>query len=126
MVAPSLVRLVSRKSALAKQTHHQLVPGLGYLPHAGPPDLPPDAIGNKNCKPPLNTADGSEHILQPAGGHPPMKMTWVAAESAWASMKPGKGNRMAWTCDHLSKAGWEYLSPAPPPVPSSKGKAKRA
>ena len=50
-------------------------------------------------------------MLRPPNGAPPMEMVWHAGERAWGPMRPDKGNRMAWTPDHLSKAGWEYVGP---------------
>ena len=108
-MAPS--PLVNRNTAMQKPTKHQHLRGLGYLAHDGPPALPSGANGNKNCKPPSGTADGTRHILQPPGGHKRMELIWMAAHSAW-SHPTGKGNRLAWTCDHLSRAGWEYIGPA--------------
>ena len=102
---------VSRAEAHRKMTHHQYVDGLGFLAHSGPPELPAAAQGSKNCAPPSSTKDGSPHLLRPPGGHPDMILLWVAAENAWRSTHPGKGNRLAWTTDHLSKAGWEYVGP---------------
>jgi hypothetical protein len=105
--------LVGRNTAFARRTHHQFIPGMGYVAHSGPPDLPPTANGSKNCDPPANTADGSLHMLRPPGGHPPLAMVWVAAEKAWASRQPERGNRLAWPTSHLQRAGWEYIGPAP-------------
>lgn len=102
---------VTRAIAMRRQTNHSFHPGLGYLAHSGPPDLPADARGSKNCEPPAGTADGSVHYMQPPGGHPRMPMTWIEAEHAWASLNPAKGNRLAWPVEHLSKAGWEYAEP---------------
>lgn len=102
--------LVDRETAMAKQTHHQFIPGIGYLAHSAPPPLLPEHTGDKNCKPPAGTRTGSLHKLQPPGKGAPMTMRWVAAEGAWASPKPGKGHRLAFTCEHLSKAGWQYVA----------------
>jgi hypothetical protein len=104
--------LVNRSTAMQRRTHHQFMPGLGYVAHSGPPDLPPGANGKANCDPPAGTADGSVHVMQPPRPHPPMLMVWIAAEKAWASQRPERGNRLAWPPGHLSKAGWEYDSPA--------------
>ncbi len=105
--------LVSRIEALKKPTHHQFVPGIGYLVHSGAPEIPDGAKGGKNCKPADRTKDGSRHLLKPPGGHPPLLMAWVASEGAWSALKHGAGNRLAWTAEHLSAAGWEYLKPEP-------------
>ena len=110
---------VTRAEAHKKKTHHQFVPGMGYLSHAGAPELPPGANGSKNCAPPEDAKDGSLHALRPPGGHPPMNMLWVAGERAWAHPVPGSGNRLAWPVEHLMRAGWEYIEPV-------KAKAKRA
>jgi len=114
--------IVRRATAHQKRTHHQFVPGLGYVAHEAPPDLPAVAKGDKNCEPPASVRDGSVHIMKPPGGHPPMAMTWIAGERAWASRPPNRGNRLAWTPAHLSSAGWEYVGPevAPP-----KGRGRR-
>jgi hypothetical protein len=120
MIAQRPAFIVSRAAAMRRRTHHQFVPGLGYIAHAAPPDLPPTSRGNKNCEPPTGTPDGSIHLIKPPTGAPPMLMTWVAAERAWASTKPGAGNRLAWPTAHLMRAGWEYdrpvhlVAPAPP------------
>ena len=105
---------VTREHAHQKRTHHQYIDGLGYMAHEGPPELPAAAQGAKNCVPPEGTKDGTAHLLQPPGGHPQMILLWVEAEGAWASRHPGKGNRLAWTTDHLMRAGWEYVGPFTP------------
>ena len=110
--------IVSRERAHQKRTHHQFVPGIGYLAHDGPPELPKGCNGTKNCAPPAGTKDGTFHIMRPSHGASPIQMIWVAAENSWASTKPEKGNRLAWTVDHLKRAGWEYVGP-------DKGKPKR-
>jgi hypothetical protein len=102
---------VSRKEALKKRTHHQFINGIGYIAHSGPPELPAACNGNKNCDPPKNTRDGSVHVLLPPNGAGPMKFTWIAAEQAWASTVPDKGNRLAWPTSHLQRAGWSYAGP---------------
>ena len=105
--------LVDRATAYKQRTHHQFIPGTGYMVHSGPPELDPLVHkGTKNCAPPAGTKDGSLHVLRPSHGAKPMKMIWIAAERAWASPHPAKGNRLAWTTDHLMKAGWEYLKAA--------------
>jgi len=109
----TVVPLVSRAEALKRPTHHQYLHGLGYLVHSGPPELPEAARGEKNCAPPDGVGNRSRHVLQPPGKHPPMTMIWHAGDGAW--MHPAhKGNRMGWTPDHLSKAGWEYVGPVKP------------
>lgn len=105
---------VPRAEAHKNPTHHQFVPGLGYISHGGPPDLPAGATGSKNCAPLAGVKDGSAHFMQPPGGHPPMMMIWLADAGAWRAFHPGKGNRIAWTTDHLSRAGWEYIDPVMP------------
>jgi hypothetical protein len=102
--------LANRKQALASPTRHQFVPGVGYIAHAGPPPLPVGANGSKNCDPLEGTA-ASMHLLQPPGGHPKIAMKWLPAAKAWASPKPGKGNRLAWPAAYLQKAGWAYVGP---------------
>lgn len=97
---------------MAKQINHQFVPGLGYVAHSGPPELPPGSNGTASCLPKSDAADGSLHLMQPPHGHPPIAMRWVALEKAWASIQPERGNRLAWPADFLSKAGWAYLRPA--------------
>jgi hypothetical protein len=104
--------IVSRKSAHLKMTHHQYIDGIGYLVHEGPPELPlGHGGGSKNCEPSKGTKDGSEHFLQPPRGAPEMILVWVEAERAWRPPHPGRGNRLAWSTDYLSRAGWEYLQP---------------
>lgn len=102
--------LVSRSDALKKRTHHQHLRGIGYVAHTAQPELPGSANGKKNCAPPSGTKDATHHMMKPPNGAAPIRMSWVAAEKAWASMT-GKGNRMAWTTDHLMRAGWEYAGP---------------
>ena len=104
--------LVSREQALAKQTHHQFIKGIGYLAHAGAPDLPTTARGSKNCSPPAGTKSGFVGLLKPPTGADPLRLVWITAEGAWASPRPDKGNRMAWSTTHLQRAGWEYIGPA--------------
>lgn len=105
--------LVDGMTAHRRPTHHQMVSGLGYVAHQGPPDLPRHARGTKNTDPPAGTLDGSLHVLQPPGEHPPMTMRWHRATKSWAALNPQQGNRLAWPTEHLKKAGWEYVGPAP-------------
>jgi hypothetical protein len=101
--------IVPRAVAEQAKVRHQFVPGLGYLAHSGPPELGPQHNGNLLCAPLPSAQDGSRHMLKPPG-YPPMQMVWSARECAWAH-PAGKGNRMAWPVDHLSRAGWAYLNP---------------
>lgn len=103
--------LVSREEAYRKPTHHQMIVGMGYLAHSGPPALPLGANGNKNCAPPADAKDGSRHLLLPPNGAPAMPFVWIAAHRAWGSALPQKGNRLAWPIDHLMRAGWAYVKP---------------
>lgn len=103
--------LVSRREAVKDPTRHQMIPGLGYLAHSGPPELPAATKGEKNCAPPPGTAHGSRHVLRPPGGHSPMILSWLEGHG-W-SHPHGKGNRLAWSAEHLSRAGWEYVGPEP-------------
>lgn len=103
--------VVSRKEAIGKPTHHQFFPGLGYIKHSGPPELPVTANGNKNCLPPAQTANGSRHLIKPPTGGPAVIMVWNVLEKAWASTRPEKGNRLAWPASYLSRAGWAYVGP---------------
>jgi hypothetical protein len=107
-----MLATVSRSVAMKAQTRHQFVMGLGYIEHSAPPEIPATAKGGKGCHPDAAAADGSVHVLKPSHGAAEMKMRWVAAEKAWAAIKPGSGNRLAWTSDFLSAAGWEYVGPA--------------
>jgi len=100
--------VVTRKAALLKPTHHQFVPGIGYISHTGLPELPSDARGDKNCDPPAGSKDGSAHLFNPPTGGKMVELHWVAAEKAWASPDRKRGNRLAWPVAHLRKAGWEY------------------
>jgi hypothetical protein len=103
----------TKGDAEAKRVHHQFVPGAGYLDHGAPPALPLGAHGDKNCAPLAGTKTGSRHLMKPAGGGKPVVMVWIAAEAAWASQRPGKGNRLAWPAAYLMRAGWEYDKPEP-------------
>jgi hypothetical protein len=49
--------------------------------------------------------------MKPPGGAKPLEMIWVAAERAWASAIPDRGNRLAWPTSHLMRARWEYVGP---------------
>lgn len=104
--------MVPRSVALSRLTHHQFVAGMGYVAHGMAPELPPDANGSKNCAPPAGTADGSVHLMRPPTGADPVRMIWTPTEGAWAAEIPQKGNRMAWSTEHLMRAGWEYGGPA--------------
>lgn len=111
--------IVPRRDALQKQTHHQFVPGFGYIAHGGAPVLPKGSNGTKDCNPPEGTADGTVHLLRPPNGDDPMAFRWIAAERAWGTMRLDRGNRIAWAPDHLMRAGWAYVSPSkahPAPV----------
>ena len=110
-----MIPLVTRSEAMKRQTAHQHLQGMGYIFHAGEPELPPGMpIGSKPCGAPAGAADGSLHVLEaPQGAE--IRMRWVAAESAWAPLKSHAGNRMAWTPSYLSRAGWAYLRPADVP-----------
>jgi hypothetical protein len=103
--------LVARHTAIAKQTHHQFIKGIGYLAHEGPPELPRSANGKKNTNPPAGTKTGFVGLLRPPTGGNPVRFVWVSPEGAWASPAM-KGNRMAWTTTYLQLAGWEYVGPA--------------
>lgn len=111
-----MIPLATRRAAMLDPTRHQFVRGLGHIPHGAEPDLPPGyPPGSANCLPPAGAADGSVHIMNPSHGAPPMRMRWLAAHQAWAPLSPEKGNRMAWTADYLSRAGWEYAGPEAAP-----------
>jgi hypothetical protein len=103
--------VVEKTAAQRKKTHHQFIPGIGYIAHDGPPELPAGVNGTKNCDPAKGTKDGSLHLLRPPNGHPPLAFEWIAAERAWESVQPERGNRLAWPADHLKRAGWEYVGP---------------
>ncbi len=105
--------LVPRSDALQKRTHHQFVRGIGYLAHSGPPELPDTARGTKNCEPAPGTKNGSVHLMRPPTGAAPLKMVWIAKERAWASAVPDRGNRLAWSTNHLMRAGWVNAGPVP-------------
>jgi len=107
--------IVSRSEAEQRPTHHQFVPGIGYIVHSGPPEMPQGRSGaGKPCKPPQGTEDGSLHFLQPPNQHPKMPMRWLAKHHCWAPMRHGQGNRLAWSDEHLSAAGWAYMRPVEP------------
>ena len=112
------MQTIKRATAMKKQTGHQFVPGIGYVAQAEEPmgpdgkPIPAHPNGGKNCAPPAGAANDSKHILRHVGGTDHV-MRWVAAEKAWAPLKPGDGNRMAWPVDYLSKHGWQYVSAAP-------------
>lgn len=105
------MQTTTRDQAMKRRTAHQFVAGLGYVAHAEMPVPPANAAGGQNCEPPAKAADGSRHLLKHVGGGS-RTFTWVAAERAWAPIKHGEGNRLAWTVDYLSKAGWEYVGKA--------------
>lgn len=104
------MKMVERNEAIARRTHCQYVHGQGFLDHGAPPALPADASGTANCVPDDGAQNGSVHIMRTPGGTE-MNMIWHADEGAWGATVLGKGNRLAWTPEHLSKAGWEYLRP---------------
>ncbi len=117
--------IVNRAAAHKQPKHHQFVPGLGYIAHDAPPDLPPGANGSKNCAPAPGTKDGTPHDLRVPGGAQTMALVW--REGAWHSPTLGKGNRLAWDPAHLSRAGWEYVGPAAEAAaPAKGGRGKRA
>ena len=107
------MQTVTEQRAKSAKTRHSFVPGLGYVEHAEPPSFTPHPDGGKNCAPPPGTKTGSEHVLRSPGGKAGIEKTflWITAERAWEPVELG-GNRLAWTADHLSKAGWEYVGPA--------------
>lgn len=107
-----MLSIVRRRDAMKQPTQHQFVPGFGYVAHGTAPELPRGANGTKNCEPLPGTKNGSRHLLRPPTGTSPMVFTWIAAEHAWASARPEKGNRLAWTAAHMTRAGWEYVGPA--------------
>lgn len=110
---------------MTRPTHHQFVKGIGHISHASEPEIPPGyPVGSKNCLPPPNAKDGSIHLMNPSHGAPPMRMRWLADHKSWASLAPDKGNRMAWSTDHLMRAGWEYLGPDTPGTTPPKGKKR--
>jgi hypothetical protein len=111
--APRPAFISSRSTARAHPTHHQFIPGIGYVAHARPPELPPNANGSANCAPPEGILDGTVHMMRPPNGHPSIAMVWHARTRAWGSTTPGRGNRLGWPLDHLMKAGWAYVGPAP-------------
>ena len=102
---------VPKHVAHKRMTMHQFIPGVGYIEHGAHPEVPVGTNGGRNCLPPKGTADGTVHLLRSVQHNAaPIRMRWVAAEKAWASLKTATGNRLAWTTDHLSAAGWEYVS----------------
>lgn len=108
------MQTVTERQAKSAKTKHSFVPGIGYIAQAEPPKFLPHPEGGKNCAPPAGTNDGSRHTLRSPGGKVAgieKTFLWVAAEQAWEPSIMG-GNRLAWTADHLSKAGWEYVGPA--------------
>jgi hypothetical protein len=109
-----MIPITNRREAIKRQTGHQHVPGIGYIVHSGPPDLPADyPVGSKPCNPPSGAVDGSLHLMRTPQGTE-LKMRWVASEGAWAALKSDQGNRMAWEASYLSRAGWEYVGPDEP------------
>lgn len=101
-----------RAAAEQNPTHHQFEPGNGYVNHGGPPMVPNPVLLKKNCLPKDTSLDGTLHLLRAPTGTA-MTMIWLPVHRAWANTRIDRGNRLAWTADHLSKAGWEYLKPAP-------------
>jgi hypothetical protein len=116
--------IVKRAVAMQSKTSHQFIRGVGYLQHADPPDIPAGVEGGRNCSPPAGTEDGSVHVLNPSHGAPQMRLRWIAREGAWEPLKPGAGNRLAWTADHLSRAGWQYVGLARDEPPADKAKTR--
>lgn len=116
------MRSVTKDEALRRRTHCQYLHGQGFVDHGMPPELPEDATGSASCMAPVGAEDGSVHVLKPPGAQPEMRMIWIAAESAWAPTVFGKGNRLAWTHDHLSRAGWRYVSALDDERPAKKTK----
>jgi hypothetical protein len=101
----------SKVAADRNPTHHQFEPGNGYVNHGGPPQIPNPVLIKKNCVPKANAQDGSEHQLRaPTGAIVVLK--WLPTHQAWGSPSIDRGNRLAWTADYLSNAGWEYMKPA--------------
>lgn len=103
--------LVSRREAMKNPTSHQFIKGLGYLAHTEPPEIPLGTRPSTGCTPPTGTPDGSLHLLQPPGTRPKMTFKWLMRDSAWQAI-PIRGNRIAWTADHMKRAGWSYAGPA--------------
>lgn len=101
----------TRRTALAAKTQHQFVPGVGYIRHQGLPHLPDHCRGTANCAPSPLTIGGTHHLLAPPGGGALVQFTWCDVEKAWCPWPPGRGNRLAWTPAHLSRAGWSYVGP---------------
>lgn len=108
---PMAQAIVSRSTATKDPTRHQFVKNIGFLMHDGPPELPPGYNGTANCAPAADAPDLSVHVLQTPGDGVEIRMKWLADHRAWSSMVFGKGNRLAWTPDHLSRAGWKYVGP---------------
>lgn len=109
---PVPVFVVPRDAAMRRQTHHSFLPDLGFVAHRGPPDVPPGSKASAGCSPPAATTDGSKHMLKPPNGSKPMPFRWVASEQAWASLKSGEGNRLAWPATFLQRCGWSYVGKA--------------
>lgn len=108
------MQTVTEHQAKNAKTKHSFVPGIGYIAQAEAPKFAPHPAGGKNCAPPAGTANGSRYTLRSPGGKDgsiEKTFLWVAAEQAWEPEIMG-GNRLAWTVDHLSKAGWECVGPA--------------
>jgi hypothetical protein len=104
--------IVPRRTAMAKKIHHSFVRGIGYINHGAPPELDDHVHrGSKPCSPPVAflLINGTHHLLRPPSGGKLLEFVWSAAEQAWEPWPPHRGNRLAWTPAHLSKAGWAYV-----------------
>lgn len=102
----------SKEAAEKSPTTHRLVLGRGYVNIGKEPAIKEiDKKEQRNCAPPPNTLNATTHLLSPPGNGTPVIMRWLSMQKAWASILPFQGNRMAWTADYLSRAGWAYMRP---------------
>ena len=99
--------IVDRNRAMGAQIRHSFIPLVGYVAHGEEPPVNNIGLSTTACDPPHDIKDGDHCLLRSAAGIV-VEMTWVGAERAWAPLNIAQGNRLAWTAEHLSRAGWKF------------------
>ena len=102
-----MIPVVKQSVAAKKPTHHQFVPGMGYVVHSGEAKIPSPVKKGKNCAPPAGTKTGAIFDLIPPTGGKPVRMAWNATHRCWLSPRPAQSTRTAFSPEFLSRAGWE-------------------